>query len=790
MMRHHSRRMPILSAVLSMALSLAALLGAAAGIAVILSSCDLVPPEEAPHDNPNDPDGADYTGPVLPVAVLTGLPAAETYARSISVTVGGTGITSYVYSLDGGDYSEDTPVSTLITATELETGAHTLSVLGKDADGWLQWESRMTTHSWTILEQTDFTPPDAVDIDAFTAGWFVASAPSAALTLSWSDPAEYVLVVRSQSGILDTLPTDGTAYAAGDTIGSCEVVYVGADSGMEETTFVSDGVWYYRAFAFDEFFNYNRLGTPRSILVYKDAVYVHYQGTADAAGTSSAPLRTIQAGIAKAVDLGGLYEVRVAGAEDYLANGYGSADTTNHVVTMASGVSIYGGYDPTDWSETARDPDTWVSWIGYSADYILGTGNCITVAAENLNAAVTIDGFTIDGVTADGNAGELISVWVDSCTAPVRVSDCVITGGEVDTAGTSFAVRLNNCDGNTTISECGITGGLNAAGDTTCGIYITDAPAIIENNDRIWGGTTPGGSAYGICASGSAAVLTISGNDNGIDCIANASGQSGSCYGIYLEYCGETLIENSAIMACADGTTAENPCALAIRYTDATVRSSRLESRASGMATTSYCVYLNATEAYTVTINNCHILATGAVGGTTSADVYGIYTSICNFSLYNNNIGAGPGGSTNGRSCALYMGGFNDPTTAVANNNIYCVAGAQYDYGIFEGGNGSLDYFRTNNFIDCADALYYNADTSEYILSTIDLNSLGPGNINDNSTTFNEDGLATAGYDNLKEAGTDGAAQEPAWPFTTDKDGLVRTGNGTTGWSIGPYEFD
>jgi len=37
-------------------------------------------------------------------------------------------------------------------------------------------------------------------------------------------------------------------------------------------------------------------------------------------------------------------------------------------------------------------------------------------------------------------------------------------------------------------------------------------------------------------------------------------------------------------------------------------------------------------------------------------------------------------------------------------------------------------------------------------------------------------------------AGIDGSAD--GWGFSTDKTGSTRTGDGTTGWSIGPYEYD
>ncbi len=757
----------LLSAVLSVggtgtaaaAVGVAAAMGAALSAsflsAALLSSCELVPSEQAPHSNTNDPDSPDYDGPALPVAVLTGLPDTETYATSISVTVGGTGITSYVYSLDGSAYSGDTPVSIPITASALELGAHSLSVLGKNADGWLQWESRATTYAWTILEQTDFTPPDMIDMNAFAVSYLVASAPGASLTVTWEQPAEYVLVVRSLSDINGDLPVNGTAYAAGDAISGSTVVYVGNAAEIEETEFPSDGTWRYRAFAYDEFYNYAGSANQVSIVVYKDAVYVHYQGSNSAGnGTSQAPLRTIQAGIDKAVDLGHLYEVRVAGASDWENDNYGTSSPATPVVTMASGVSIRGGYDPASWAETARDPDTFWSYLGYKDTYT-GGSLASTIFAATMSGAVTIDGFRIAGCTASN--------------------------------GTTIAVNVDSCAGGVTISRCHIQGGVNEGGGASYGIKISASPATISNNFRIWGGSTPGGSTFGIHVSGSDS-LTISGNNTGIDCVSNLSNSMGNSYGIYLTACSNVVIENSTVMSTQDGVTGNGPCGIAVLDSTGIIRNCRVESAAAGTSVSNnYALYLDGTETDTVIVYNCHIMASGSTAAT--GETYGIYAICPNLSLYNNNIGAGPGGSVRA-AYALYLSSFNPCATQIWNNNIFCVVGAVANFGIYEASAGTLDGFGYNNFIQCTTALYYNYDTSENwtIIGTVNL--VGQANINFNNTAFDRDGHATIGESDIDEEGADGAAKEPPWPFTSDKDGATRTGNGSTGWSIGPYEYD
>ncbi|MBT0894214.1 chitobiase/beta-hexosaminidase C-terminal domain-containing protein [Geobacter hydrogenophilus] len=87
-----------------------------------------------------------YTLPLA--AVVTGVPAAPTKLTSVSLTVGGAGVTAYKYSIDGGAQSAETLISTKIAKTGLTAGSHTVSVYGKNAAG--TWQSTPTTVSWTI----------------------------------------------------------------------------------------------------------------------------------------------------------------------------------------------------------------------------------------------------------------------------------------------------------------------------------------------------------------------------------------------------------------------------------------------------------------------------------------------------------------------------------------------------------------------------------------------------------------------------------------------------------------
>jgi photosystem II stability/assembly factor-like uncharacterized protein/5-hydroxyisourate hydrolase-like protein (transthyretin family) len=98
--------------------------------------------------------GAYEFDPDEPRAVLTD-PAGATKETSASITVGGTGIVSYRYALDGGPFATgDTPVSTPIDLTGLAEGTHVLAVIGKTVSRE-QLVSSATVAQWTI----DTIPP-------------------------------------------------------------------------------------------------------------------------------------------------------------------------------------------------------------------------------------------------------------------------------------------------------------------------------------------------------------------------------------------------------------------------------------------------------------------------------------------------------------------------------------------------------------------------------------------------------------------------------------------------------
>jgi VCBS repeat-containing protein len=96
-----------------------------------------------------------------PRATLSGAPASLTNATTSSLQVGGIGVVSYMYRLDGGSWSGEQLVSQKIVENALGEGMHRIEVVGKaesvTTGGIWQAEKDATEIAWVV----DLTPPSA-----------------------------------------------------------------------------------------------------------------------------------------------------------------------------------------------------------------------------------------------------------------------------------------------------------------------------------------------------------------------------------------------------------------------------------------------------------------------------------------------------------------------------------------------------------------------------------------------------------------------------------------------------
>ena len=130
-----------------------------------------------------------YALPTIAAATLSGTPAAYTNATALSVTVGGSGITSYKYALLSGVTDCSTAsygtswiqTSTKVTDALKTDGTKLLCVLGKKSDANIQ--TVPTAYAFVL----DTKAPAAFSISSPSSG---ATVKNNLPTISWSDPTD------------------------------------------------------------------------------------------------------------------------------------------------------------------------------------------------------------------------------------------------------------------------------------------------------------------------------------------------------------------------------------------------------------------------------------------------------------------------------------------------------------------------------------------------------------------------------------------------------------------------
>jgi hypothetical protein len=117
------------------------------------------------------PNGTDCGGVIPPGVSISGNPAGTTNRTSATLTVGvdctgsgipeagfplGSGFTSYRWRLDGGTWSDETPITVPIELAGLANGTHSVEVIGRNDAGFdendplLGQDAVVTTSVWTV----------------------------------------------------------------------------------------------------------------------------------------------------------------------------------------------------------------------------------------------------------------------------------------------------------------------------------------------------------------------------------------------------------------------------------------------------------------------------------------------------------------------------------------------------------------------------------------------------------------------------------------------------------------
>ncbi|MDP3218548.1 MAG: DUF1565 domain-containing protein, partial [Deltaproteobacteria bacterium] len=171
------------------------------------------------------------------------------------------------------------------------------------------------------------------------------------------------------------------------------------------------------------------------------AVFVSTRGNDAAPGTREAPKRTIGAAIAAATPT--RFAVYIAGG------------TYSESITLASGVSLYGGYNDSGWTRAASN----VTTIDGGATAVRGAG---------LSAALELNLLTIRAANASGAGQSSYGVRLAGSGALVTLHRCAITAGNgvpgVDGAAGAGGAAGGNASGITAgSSACGGPGGAGGA---------------------------------------------------------------------------------------------------------------------------------------------------------------------------------------------------------------------------------------------------------------------------------------------------------------------------------------
>ena len=98
------------------------------------------------------PNGIDMGAHVARWESVMGVPAPPaTPLDSALLNIGGPGILTYRYSLDGGDFGPETAITTPISLSGLAPGEHQVALIGKNSAGVWQKESEATfSAAWTV----------------------------------------------------------------------------------------------------------------------------------------------------------------------------------------------------------------------------------------------------------------------------------------------------------------------------------------------------------------------------------------------------------------------------------------------------------------------------------------------------------------------------------------------------------------------------------------------------------------------------------------------------------------
>jgi len=381
------------------------------------------------------------------------------------------GATKYRYGYAEGTWiTESATVSDFTPSSDLSEGSYTLYVqAGDDAGNW--------STSGSFLTAIDLTVPTATLY--WANGSIIAHTDSIIIYFSESMNTSS-LVISGYFGTNGTPVWSTTTYTNDTLTINPTTTWPTAGGNQTLTVDCNDLAG-------------NGVAQISATYDVRGIIYVKTTGLDANPGTGASPKLTIANAITTANGLGAytLKEVHVAA---------GSYNVTAYI-SMLSGISVYGGYNASDWRDRAYKTDaeranaTYLTNVTYTGTTAGAAGNPTRAFdfAANCTATTILEGFTING-RAGGTASSAVSSNVATLGSPI-IRYNTLNGGS---APTSYGVCLSNATSGTAwVMSNKIIGGTGAT--NRYGIYTgttTTNPYIINNT--ITPNTGAGTGSYGI----------------------------------------------------------------------------------------------------------------------------------------------------------------------------------------------------------------------------------------------------------------------------------------------------
>lgn len=632
----------------------------------------------------------------------------------------------------------------------------------------------------------------AFDVDA--VGPTITISPGNGALIDWTQALtvtgnEALSGVLLQTTFLGSLAS-GVAFSAGvagDTLTLAPQTHWNADSGESVLLVVHDA--------------YGNASAPLMVSydVRDGGVYVRTSGSDSAPGTKSAPLKTI--GQALAV-------VAAAYTPAQLPHVSVAEGTYDEQVVLSAGVQVLGGFAATDWSAAPSRTA--------HATTLQSAGTAVAISATVVMAdASSLQRFTVSGTTNATSQCAAVRSQSPTTTA-IFISDNTINGSTCS-AGESIGVLLGN-SGDVHLSGNTIHSGdePGSAIHASRGVNMNGAGSvIIDGGGRVSTGTSNSGVARAIEASGGTALTiadtTVVAGSGTVTQGVNVTGTATISITGCRIFGGSATNSNGSSTGIVASATSTGHVSITGNYVHG------------GTPVNGAITLAIGTTSGTVLVAN-NVVTGGGTPGDTLGETDGITAALGNgtASIFNNTVHAGFRPFSRGIvseqanvkiennivfftdsagtvSAAFEENGAHPPAT-LANNIVANLGstGTVFGYMKYRSSGGNCP--GGQSAWDCVPFTATDLNTAtKTIAGAIANQVVDPSFVSLQSTTtfaffdtnfafVNDWSLSSSS--SVKASGIDGAAAAPAYGFTTDFAGHLRTGNATTGWSPGAFETD